>query len=57
MEDEEQLWDNYCHVLKNSHVRIKEDEDEFVWSMNPIYQGVGYTLNLRYKSHGEVEDT
>lgn len=26
--EEGQIWNNHCHALNGSHIRIKEDEDE-----------------------------
>jgi hypothetical protein len=36
MDEEGQVWENYCHSLKNSHVKIKDEEDELVCSRNSV---------------------
>jgi hypothetical protein len=28
--EEEQIWNNYCHYLKSSHVRVNDDDDEIL---------------------------
>jgi hypothetical protein len=45
---DKEVWENYCHSLKNSHVRIKYEEDKLVWSRNPVR--AGYTPKLGYKA-------
>ena len=45
IDDEENLWENYCHSLKNILTLI---EDELGWSRKPI--AGGYTQKLGYKA-------
>jgi hypothetical protein len=41
------LWEGYISILISSHERIKEEDDELIWSMNPIRSS--YSPNLGYK--------
>jgi len=49
--DEYHIYNNYFLSLRSSHVRIKEEEDLFIWSKNLV--GRRYTPKLGYKVLGE----
>jgi hypothetical protein len=41
------IWEEYIVTLITIHVKIKDDEDELIWSMHPIR--IMYTPKLGYK--------
>jgi hypothetical protein len=40
-------WKRYIDILKDSNVRIREDDDQLVWSLNPIGT---YVPKIGYKA-------
>ena len=45
-EEGQVVWENYISLLAQSHVRIRDSDDELIW-LNPM--GDNYILKLSYK--------
>jgi hypothetical protein len=41
------IWENYILKLKSIHVRLKDEEDSLIWSLNPLGT---YTPKEGYKA-------